>query len=287
MSFVHNNQTYPKIYNPATMDHAPSSKQLFNNKVNSFISEQTKKLPFKQEQRQGTVVYVYDRRPYYYHSSSFHIDNSTNFITEGGVQAQNKRNNQVLGVIVAAIVTSVATFLAAKYYNEYQAIKEDIDDVKDFKSFIKKAPENDHVDSLRTVSKLRLSELNSAKTYILAKSAVVISSLVSGIFLGIAALATPELMAAGAILTGLSLLAGIFVWSFEHFDRHPKKIAECVRTQLNYLQDQRRPIPVAAQGFQNVGPAINFDRQPAPYAFKGSYQPGYEAETGYEVPAPM
>lgn len=251
MSFVHNNQRYPTIYNQQTMDQAQSSKQLFNNPVNQFISEQTKKLPFKQEGG-GDVFVVYERRPYYHYSSSFHVDNSTNIYTGSGLRVQNQRNNQAAALVIATIVTTVATFLAAKYYNEYKAIKEDIDNVQDFKDTLVQMPGHDHLDALKKVTNLRLKELDSAKAYVLAKSAIVISTLVSGIFLGIAALAAPELMAAGAIATGLSLLAGVFTWSFERYDSAPKKIAEAVRDQLNYLKNQTQAIPLFREQTQQT-----------------------------------
>lgn len=254
MSFVHhNNSTYPKIYNPATMDQAQTSQQLFSFTVNEFIKEQTKKLPFvdKSGGRGGYVVY--ERRPYYDYTS-FNIDNSVNNYTADGLKVQHKRNDQVLALFIASIVVGIATFLTAKFYHENKEINKNIDDVKEFKYFlgsVDQDPKHEHLNALNKVTKLRLQELDSAKAYVQTKLAIVISALASGIFLGIAALAAPELMAIGAIVTGVSLLAGVFAWSFEYFDSTPKKIAEKVRSQLEFLKEQTRPVSIQ----QHVTPA--------------------------------
>lgn len=229
------------------MDYAEKSDQLFSFPVNQFIQEQTEKLPFETKHDGfGRGYVVYERRSYYDYSS-LNIDNSVNLYTAEGLKAQNQRNNRTLAFIIASIVTTIATILVVKFYHENKAINEDINDIKEFKYFLGSVDDDNaqaHLHALKKVVKLRLQELDSAKAYVQSKLVIVISALASGIFLGIAALAAPELMVIGAIVTGISLLAGVFAWSFEYYDKSPKKIAKKVRSQLDFLKAQTQPISI-------------------------------------------
>lgn len=239
-----NGLVYPGIYNYHQMDNAKKSEQLFSRDINEFITAQTKKLPFPEYQLNNPEVkYVYERRPYYYHSS-FYVHQETNYFTKGALKVQHQRNNQALALGVATLVTVVASYFLGYYINEYKAIKEDIEEIQKFKDNTPQIHEHPHLNALHDIAKSKLKELDVAKAYNLAKLSITISALVSGIFLGLAALAAPELMAIGAIMTGLSLIAGTITWSLAKFDREPEKIANKVREQLDYLNEQTKPIPL-------------------------------------------
>lgn len=262
MSFEYNNKAYPGIYNADTMNYATNSTELFSAEVNAFINQQTEKLPFKENHSKGQTVYIYQTRSYC--CTSVNIDNSIN--TGSSVKAKNERSNQVLALIIAGIVAAVGTYLAAKYTQQIDGIKEDMEEVQEFKAGLPNIPGHKHLDALHKITNLRLKELNNAKTFLQTKLAITVVTVASAILLGIAALAAPELMVAGAIATGLSLLAGIFTWTYAAYDRTPQKIAEGVRDQLNFLKQETIPAPLFGRVYPTCPPERNqndFYEQPA------------------------
>lgn len=239
-----NGLSYPGIYNINNFRCARSGQELFNDKVNEFIGKQIEKLPFKDyEPNRPQVIYVYQRRPYFYSSSFFSIRNETNIFTPGSIEAKNKRDNQVLAALVSAVVAFVASYLLGYYVNEYKSINEEVEDIEEFKNILPKNQGHKHLEALEEIAKLRLKELHNAKGYTVAKLAITVSTLASAIFLGIAALAAPELMGLAAIVTGLNLVAGTIIGSLSYFDKGAEKIAIAVRKQLDFLSEVSRPLP--------------------------------------------
>lgn len=245
------NNNFPPIYsekamawsNPGFAYQKFTYDKLFDPKIVAFINAQADELPFKQEQKNNETVQVY-HRPVYSKSSTLVIDNSVNVNTRGSIEAQNKRDNQVAALMVATIVGTLFSIVSAKLYHQNNAINDNIDDLKDFKrSLPKNSANHPHLQDLHKIVKLRLSELNTAKNYVIAKSTIAVVAVVSAIFLGISALAAPELMAIGAIATGLSVLAGIFTWSLEAFSPQPEKIARTVRDLLSNLKSATTAVP--------------------------------------------
>lgn len=253
MSSVNNNPLYSEtgIYNTRIRDREEKNElfnELFNDNVNTFL------IPLHNEHiRKNLNEYPIIVSPHrsYYPNSSFVVDNSVNIWSENAIKAQQQYTKRATGFAAGSIVTIVATYLAVELYHRYQALLTETTKTLDFKCSLAPFPGHAHYDMLKKVTNERLNEIELAKQYVLAKSAVVISSFVSGLFLAIAALSAPELMAAGAIFTGLSLLGGIAVWSAEHFDESPKIVANTVRNLLKDLKRAKQPIELNVQRAQN------------------------------------